>query len=138
MTDIITDKYVIYASSINVFTEIVNENVAMVESSSTVQTYKIKQVLKANCSYKINGEFDKRSITATVGVLNELINVLYTETNKIIPSEYKKGSEFTENDIIEVLKKEIEENLDGYRIEANFNRSKKAAICKYSSMFGGN
>ncbi len=138
MTDIITDKYIIYANSINAFTETINENIAMVESSSTVQTFKIKQVLKANCTYKINNEFDKRSITVTVGVLNELVNILYTETNKIIPSEYIKGSDFTKEEIIDAIKKEIEENLTGYSIEANFNRSKKAAACKYLSMFGGN
>ena len=130
--DIITDKYTIIGNSINVYTETISENVAMVESSSAVQKFKKSQVLKVNCLYNIKGEIDSRGITVTVGILNSLVSVLYTETNKIIPTEYVKGIDYTKEQIIDSLKKEIDSYLAGYKIENNFIRNSKVAEAKYS------
>lgn len=135
MQNIVKDKYVIDGQSIYVFTENENENVAMIESSSSVQKFEINQILKVSCRYKINGESDYRALTACVGILNTLTNVLYTETNKIIPTEHKKGEDFTQEEIIEALTKEIDSYVDGYIIESNFNRAAKMSKAKYDLMF---
>lgn len=135
MQNIVKDKYVIDGQSIYVFTENENENIAMIESSSSVQKFEINQVLKVSCRYKINSESDYRALTACVGILNTLTNVLYTETNKIIPTEYKRGKDFTQEEIIEALTKEIDSYVDGYIIESNFNRAAKMSKTKYDLMF---
>lgn len=135
MQNIVKDNYVIDGSTVSAFTEMVNENVAMIESSSAIQKFDIKQILKATCMYTVKGEHESRGITVTVGTLNTLTNVLYTETNKIIPTNYVKGQDFTKDEIIEALTKEIDSYIAGYKIEANFNRAKKSSISKYELIF---
>lgn len=135
MKNIVKDRYTIDGSSIHVFTEQINENIAMIESSSAIQKFEVKQLLKISCMYKVNGERDSRGITVTVGTLNTLVNVLYTETNKIIPTEFIEGSEFTQQDIIDALTKEIDSYIDGFILESKFNRASKGAMSKYELMF---
>lgn len=135
MDNIVTNNYIIIGSSVNVYTEILNDNIAMIDSSSTLQTYKKEQILKANCTYKINGENTERSITVNVGVLNTLISILYAETNKIIPTEYIKGESFTKEQIIDALKSEIDSFIDGFKLENEFNRRTALSEADYAKLF---